>query len=75
MINLFIIQGCQSGSVGRVGQLVSWSGWSDWSDGLGGPGGPGGPGWVLKGPKSAWFIGLRKLRRKLILFNLTSKFH
>ena len=32
MINLLIIQGCQSGSVGRGDQLVRLSGWS------GGPG-------------------------------------
>ena len=56
IINLLIIQGCQSGS---VGQLVSWSGWSDWSDGLGVPGGPGGPGWVLKGPKSTGFYRVK----------------
>ena len=40
MINLLIIQGCQSGSICRGGQLVSWSGWSG---GLGDPGGLGGP--------------------------------
>ena len=38
MINILIIQGCQSGSICRGGQLVSWSG------GLGDPGGLGGPG-------------------------------
>ena len=40
MINLWVIQGCQSGSVGQGGQLVRlvwwsrwsrWSGWSRWS--------------------------------------------
>ena len=35
MINLFIIQGCHNGSVGRIGQL----------GGLGGPGSLGGPGY------------------------------
>ena len=43
MINLLIIQGCQSGSVGRGGQLVRFSGWSSGLDGPGSPGSPGSP--------------------------------
>ena len=44
IINLLIIQGCQSGSVGLGGQLVRLSGWSGWSGWSGDPGGQGCPG-------------------------------